>query len=84
MKTSTYFSLFAEFGTAHIPITEIGRKYFGYSDSKSKTEALKNNYPFPVFRIGGQKSIWVVDIAVVADYLDAAMDKAKKEWNSAR
>ena len=84
MKTSTYFALFAEFGTAHIPITEIGKKYFGYSESKAKTEALKNNYPFPVFRLGGQKSVWVADISVVADHLDKVMEKAKKEWHDAR
>lgn len=84
IKPSTYFALMAEFGTGHIPVTEVGRKYFGYDDRKAKAEAAKGRYPFPVFRAGGQKSIWMVDICVFADYLDKVKEKAKEEYRLAK
>lgn len=80
MKTSTYFTLMAEFGTGHIPVVEIGKKYFGYDERKAKTEAAKNGYPFPVFRVGTQKSTWMVDIADFSTYLDEVKDKAKEQY----
>lgn len=84
LKPSTYFALMAEFNTAHIPITEIGKKYFGYDDQKSKTTAAKSQYPFPVFRVGTQKSVWMVDIAVMAEYLDKVKEKANQEYKTAK
>jgi hypothetical protein len=81
MTPSTYFGLLAEFGTAHVPITELGKKYFGYSELVAKNNAATNKYPFPVFRIGvSNKSTWVADIADVANYIDKVKEKAKKEY----
>lgn len=80
MTPSTYFGLLAEFGTAHVPVVELGKKYFGYSELISKNKAATNKYPFPVFRIGTEKSTWVADIADVANYIDKVKDKAKKEY----
>lgn len=81
MTPSTYFGLLAEFGTVHVPITELGKKYFGYSELVAKNNATKNKYPFPVFRVGqSEKSTWVADIADVANYIDKVKDKAKKEY----
>lgn len=81
MKPSTYFALLAEFGTAHVPIVEVARKYFGYEEKKAKGVAASGNFPFPVFRAGGQKSPWLVDIADLADYIDKARNKAQQQKN---
>jgi hypothetical protein len=81
MNISTYFALIAEFGAGHVPVTELGKKYFGYDEKKAKVEAARNNYPFPVFRVGGQKSTWMADLKEVAEYLDRVKEKAKKEFN---
>lgn len=81
--TTTYFGLMAEFGSAHIPIVDIGRKYFGYDERKAKNEAAKGGYPFPVFRVGGQKTQWMVDVADLSAYLDKIKEKAKAELNAA-
>jgi len=51
IKPSTYFGLMAEFQKAHIPVTEVGSKYFGYDEAKAKRAAAKNEFPFPVFRL---------------------------------
>jgi len=79
LRPSTYFALMAEFGTGDIPVTEIGKKYFGFDEQKSKNTAAKNQYPFPVFRAGTQKSVWMVDIKEMADYLDKVKVKAKAQ-----
>jgi hypothetical protein len=84
MNPSTYFSLMAEFGTGHIPATEIGAKYFGYDEVTAKRKAAKNDFPFPVFRVGSNKTTWMVDIADFAAYLDSVKEKAKKEYALAK
>lgn len=84
MNPSTYFSLLAEFGTAHIPVVTLAKKYFNYDEKKAKTEALKNNYPFPVFRLGTQKSVWMADAAEVAKYIDEAKARAKKDYDACK
>jgi len=83
MTPSTYFGLLAEFGTAHVPVVEIGAKYFGLSEKEAKRKASSNDFPFPVFRIGTEKSTWVADIADVANYIDKVKEKAKKEYSLA-
>ena len=82
MTPSTYFALMAEFGTGHIPITEIGRKYFGYDERKAKSEAAQGTYPFPVFRVGSNKSVWMDDIS--AAFLDKVKEQSKTEYKLAK
>ena len=83
MTPSTYFGLLAEFGSAHIPVVEIGAKYFGHSSEIAKRTAMANKYPFPVFRPGNQQSTLMVDIAEFANYLDRVKEKAKAEYKCA-
>lgn len=84
MTPSTYFGLLAEFGTAHVPIVELGKKYFNLSEEMAKRDAAANKYPFPVFKVGTNKSVWMADIADVAKYIDEVKEKAKKEYRSAK
>lgn len=82
MNITTVFALMAEFGTAHIPVTVVGEKYFGYDEKQAKRAAASNDYPFPVFRAGSNKSPWVVDVGVLAAFLDEKRDKASKEFKT--
>lgn len=84
MTITTIFALMTEFGTAHIPVTEVGKKYFGYSETEAKRAATNNQYPFPVFRAGSNKSPWVVDAAELAAYIDQCRDKARQQYQEAR
>ncbi|MGZ5053334.1 MAG: pyocin activator PrtN family protein [Methylobacter sp.] len=84
MTPSTYFGLMAEFQRAHIPITEIGAKYFGFDERKAKSMAADNKYPFPVFRLGSNKTTWMVAIEDFAAYLDKVKEKAKAEYKAAK
>lgn len=79
---STYMALILEFGTAHIPIELIGKKFFNLDSSMSKRYAARNQFPFPVFRTKGQKSVWMVDAKVFSDYLDEVKSKSSSEWKN--
>jgi Pyocin activator protein PrtN len=79
IKPSTYFALLMEFGTAHVPVTVFAKKYMDMEEDWAKKMATANKFPINVFRIGGQKSPWMIDIKDAADYIDAEVEKAKKE-----
>lgn len=81
MTPSTYFGLLAEFGAAHIPVTEVGAKYFGHDDKTAKNYARSARYPFPVFQCGGK---WMIDAAVFGEYLDKIKAKAIEEYKAAK
>jgi hypothetical protein len=84
MKITTIFALMTEFGTAHIPVIEVGKKYFGYDEKQAKRAAVQNDYPFPVFRAGSNKSPWVVDVADLSAYLDQCREKSHQEFKTVR
>jgi hypothetical protein len=83
LQPSTYFAILAEFGTAHIPVVDVGRKYFNLEEKKAKIKAARSEYPFPVFRAAGQKSEWLVDASDLAKYIDAIKEKASKQFDAA-
>ena len=75
---TTFFALFLEFQRAHIPVEEVGKRYFNHDEVTAKDKARKNKYPFPVFKVGTQ---WMVDINQLANYLDGLKKKAEIEFN---
>jgi len=78
---NTQFLLLAQYnGKINIPITEIAKEYFDYSPSLAKRKAAHQQYPFPVFKVGSQKSEWLVDIVELARFLDEQKAKSKQDW----
>lgn len=77
---NTFFSLMAEYNAAHIPLTTVAQKYFGYDETVAKNKAVKGAYPFPVFRAGGQKSPWLVSVNDLAKFLDEMRDRAARDF----
>jgi hypothetical protein len=63
---STYFGLLAEFGEAHIPLAKVA---FGLSFEEARRRAPAN-LPCKPFRLGGQKSPWLVSAADLAELID--------------
>lgn len=84
VNPSTVFALMYEFGAAHIPVTAVGKKYFGYDESTATRKAAQGKYPFTVFRAGNQKTPWLVDAVDLAAYLDKVKEKAKKQFREAK
>lgn len=74
---STYFGLLAEFGEANIPLDRIAPKYFALSAGEAKRRAPSKTLPCKVFRLGGQKSPWLVSAADLAELIDQRRVKAQ-------
>lgn len=69
-KLSTYFVLFAEFGSAHVPVELVGERFFQYKPDYSKRLASERKFPVMTFQAGYEKSPWLVDIADLAMYIN--------------
>ena len=73
---STYFGLLAEFGEAHIPLQRVAPKYFGLSYEEARRRASTKMLPCRAFRLGGQKSPWLVSAADLAELIDRQREKS--------
>jgi len=73
---STYFGLLAEFGEAHIPLDRVAPKYFGLGAEEARRRALANELPCRAFRLGGQKSPWLVSASDLAELIDKQRERA--------
>jgi len=78
---STYFGLLAELGEANIPLVRISLKYFGLSVGEAARRASSQQLPCRVFRLGGQKSPWLVSIADLAELIDKRRAEAGRLWD---
>lgn len=75
---STYFGLLAEFGEANIPLEKIALKYFGLGSAEAKRRASIKRLPVRAFRLGGQKSPWLVRAADLAELIDQRRTQAQR------
>jgi hypothetical protein len=73
---STYFGLLAEFGEANIPLERVAPKYFGLSCAEARRRAPSKQLPCRAFRLGGQKSPWLVSATDLAELIDVRRQKA--------
>ena len=73
---STYFGLLAEFGEANVPLERVAPKYFGLSYAEARRRAPAKMFPCRAFRLGGQKSPWLVSVADLAELIDQQREKA--------
>lgn len=76
---NTFFALMAEYGTAHIPVEKCA-DIFGLSPRKACEAAGRQRLPIPAFRLGSQKSPWLVDAHKLAEYLDRLKQEADADW----
>lgn len=74
--SSSYFGLLAEFGEANIPLDKVARKYFGLSYEEARRRAPAKLLPCRTFRLGGQKSPWLVSAVDLADLIDRQRQRA--------
>ncbi|MFC4922853.1 MULTISPECIES: pyocin activator PrtN family protein [Delftia] len=76
---NTFFALMAEYGTAHIPVEKCA-DIFGLSPRKACEAAGRQSLPVPAFRLGSQKSPWLIDASYLAEFLDKRKSEASREW----
>jgi hypothetical protein len=80
---NTFFSLMAEYGTGLIPLERCAH-IFGLAPDEAAKRANRQSLPVPAFRAGSQKSPWLVDAGVLANYLDGLKNRAESEWRTIR
>jgi len=60
-----------------LPLLEVAQKYWGHTEKTMQKWAAnrhdpdsKERYPFPIYRLGGQKSPWMVKAADLKRFRD--------------
>lgn len=82
MKTA--FLLMAQFdGRAEIPLSEICLEFLDIGESEANKRAARQKLPFPVHRLGSQKSPWMVSITDLAAHIDRQKAAASEAWKRA-
>lgn len=71
--------LLIEFGSAQI-LLENCRHYFGMKPQEAKRAATRQALPVPAFRLGSQKSPWLISAVRLAEYIDAKNLEAQATW----
>lgn len=79
-NTTTVFLLLAEFGTGHIPLEKCCH-HFGMKPEEANRRASRQSLPVPVFRLGSQKSPWLVSADLLAAYIDGQREEPTKQWH---
>ena len=74
---STYFGLLAEFEEANVPLEKVAPKYFGLSYAEARRRAPAQLLPVRAFRLGGQKSPWLISLSDLAELIDRQRAKAR-------
>lgn len=77
IMNSTFFGILAEFGEANIPLEKVAPKYFGLSYAEARRRAPAKLLPCRAFRLGGQKSPWLVSAADLAELIDRQRSRAQ-------
>ena len=77
--STTFFMLLAEFSTGHIPVDKCCH-YFGMGADEAKRAAARQTLPVKAFRLGSQKSPWVVAADDLATHIDAKRAAAERDW----
>lgn len=75
----TLFLLLAEFGTGQVPVDRCAH-HFGMSTDEAKRAAARQALPVPTFRLGSQKSPWLVSANQLATHIDSKKAAAEAEW----
>jgi Pyocin activator protein PrtN len=76
----TLFLLIAEFGCGQIPIDRCAH-HFGMSSGEAKKAAARQQLPVPTYRLGSQKSPWLISAEDLANYIDEQRRKAQEDWS---
>lgn len=81
---NTAFLLLAQYGKADVPLADIAGDYLGMTQKEASTRATRAALPFPAYRVGSNKSPWLVRVTDLAAYLDAEREKAARDWKERR
>jgi len=78
-SSRTLFLLLAEFGTGQVPVDRCCH-HFGMKPEEARRLAGRQALPVPAFRLGSQKSPWLVHAEDLAKYIDEQASAARRDW----
>jgi hypothetical protein len=83
---STVELLQSEYGEEFlIPLAAIAEKLLGINENTAKRKAGNHSLPFPALKLlESQKSVYVVEVRRLAEYLDKKFKSVNDEWLKAQ
>lgn len=69
-----------EFGSRYPRVETVAEKFLNMTPEWANRQASKGELPFPVFRMGGAKSPWLVDVKTLADLIEKQAIMAKQSY----
>lgn len=81
---NTLFALLVKFGDVNIPLEKISKDFFGMEPKKANERACLQDLPIPAYKLGGQRSPWLVDAHKLAEYIDQKKQEASNDWERMR
>lgn len=73
-------ALLMEFGCFDIPLEKVSKPYFDMEYKRAAALAATQQLPVPVYRVGTQKSPWLVSAKDLAELLEKQQQEAEKLW----
>ncbi len=67
-----------------VPLADISAKYLAISPRKAGDMANTGTLPLPAYRLGSQKSPWLVDLVDLAELIDTRKAEAVKLMKAAQ
>lgn len=68
--------------TGVIPLADIAEQYLGINERLAKERAAACDLGLPVFRLGSNKSPWVVSVDDFADFVERRAEEARIQWRA--
>lgn len=82
-ESEIYFALLLEFKQGDIPLLEFTKRKLGLDESVTMRRAREQDFPFPIYRLGGQKSPWFVNARDAAKWMAPKLNSARTEYKKA-
>ncbi len=71
LRGSTYASLLIQYGRSTVPLADLSETFLGISVDRAQVMARDGTLVLPAFRLGGQRSPWLVHLYDLAQHIDA-------------
>ena len=76
LRGSTYATLLVEHRSTVVPLRDIAKPYLGTSVERAQVMANRGDLELPCFRLGNQRSPWLVHLFDLAQHIDAQRAEA--------
>ncbi len=81
---NTHLALLAIYDDVNISLEKCCMEFFGLSPKRAAEATNKQALPMPAYRLGSNKSPWLMDAGKLAAYIDQKKIQAELEWRAVR